>query len=179
MNSEAPSMNFECRSNAEAFVSRIRVTAMQTGRLSRRDLGGSPVAGAGSGWPRVIVGTDEDRQVSSGGGWQPMGGIELPAGSWVVHAKAVLKYGDVSAWVRCRTTLGTDRDQQLAIVESPVGGFADERIGMYFELAQTFEATDSAAVWCRFDPEVGQREVYLEDLVVTVIKAGILVTERL
>lgn len=50
-------------------------------------------------------------------------------------------------------------DQQLAIVESPSGALAAEQIGMYFEVAHRLEATGSAFVWCRFDPDNGQREI--------------------
>jgi hypothetical protein len=81
-----------CTSSRDASADRIQLVALKVGKLTRKEFGGG-TSTSGTGTPRVISGYRAGSTAVSAGFYDTVASLPLPAGKWLVTAKAWLSDG--------------------------------------------------------------------------------------
>jgi hypothetical protein len=140
--STAGSAALQCRASHPFSTDHVRIIAVQAGKLVRKTFGGSS-SSAGSGTPTVITGhADGPLTLAGGGGSTTLGTLALPAGRWLVSAKAAFRDGSAFL-VSCRLLLGTANADQVDTRGGPTG-FA----GMYLQGGHVYSSPGTAKLVC-------------------------------
>ena len=131
-----------CRASHPFSTDHVRIIAVQAGKLVRKTFGGSS-SSAGSGTPTVITGhADGPLSLAGGATGTTLGTLALPAGKWLVSAKAVFQDGSAFL-VTCKLVLGVSTADQVDSRGGPTG-FA----GMYLQGGHVFSSTGTAKLVC-------------------------------
>jgi hypothetical protein len=132
----------QCRAIHPFSTDHVRIIAVQAGKLVRKTFGGSS-SSSGAGTPTVISGhADGPLSLAGGATATTLGTLALPAGKWMVSAKAVFQDGSAFL-VTCKLLLGSSNADQVDSRGGPTG-FA----GMYLQGGHAFSSAGTAKLVC-------------------------------
>jgi hypothetical protein len=164
------SASLRCKGQRAFSVDHVRIVALGAGRLKRVKLGGSSST-SGRGTPIVVTAyRSSSVPIPSGGDFVTVGQVSLPAGKWLIDAKAWLHDG-ASTPVRCRLVPGGGKGEETHSLGGPAGGST----GLYLQGAVDAGASFVAKLQCF----AASNDTSLTYLRITAVSAATLSVDQL
>ena len=137
----AGSAALQCKGKQAAAANHIVLIGIKAGKLTRKPFGGT-ASTSGTGTPTIVSGYKAGSVAISAGSYGTIGSLALPAGKWLVQAKAFLKDGS-EVRVDCQLTLGTMNDLTYSL-----GAAAGHTTGLYMQTAASLSSSGNAIFSC-------------------------------
>jgi hypothetical protein len=138
----AGTAKLECKASRDSTASEAQIVALKVGKLTRKAFGGSS-SSSGTGTPRVITGYKAASTTVPLTSFTPVATLSLPAGAWLVTAKAQL---DDSSATKVECALSADESSTGTF---SYGGAGSGSAGIYIQTAASANSAFTSMLECR------------------------------